>query len=285
MDTSFKERYIKARREMIARDFSSLNPQQKEAVMTVSGPLLILAGAGSGKTTVVINRVINLLRYGLASESDFVPSTAREEDIALFEAGPSEEAIKLAAVSPVKPWRVLAITFTNKAAGELRDRLEKAIGPEASDIWAQTFHSACVRILRRDADRLGFSKSFTIYDTSDMQSVVKHILSDNGIDEKNFPPRAVLSEISKAKDSLLSVDEFQEEANASGDRRRMVVAGIYKEYMRRLRNADAMDFDDLIVNTIRLLEDNPDILSNGRDPKAATEAGEWWAGAVALVEG
>ena len=259
MRNDFEKRYIAARRKLIESEFSFLNPEQRKAVMTVEGPLLLLAGAGSGKTTVLINRIANLIRYGVASESEEVPDGATEADLALLEAGNSEEARRLAALDPVEPWRILAITFTNKAADELKSRLERTVGPAAADIWAQTFHSACVRILRRDADRLGFSKSFTIYDTNDSQSTVKKILKDLDLDEKLFPPRYVLSTISKAKDSMLLPEAFAAQAKKSYDVRRERVAEIYAEYARRLRDADAMDFDDLILNTVLLLQENEDV--------------------------
>ena len=259
MTTEFAERYIAARKKLIEAEFSFLNPEQRRAVMAVEGPLLLLAGAGSGKTTVLINRIANLIRYGVAAESDYVPENATEAELAILEAGLSDEARRLAAVDPVEPWRIIAITFTNKAADELKSRLERTLGPCAQDIWAQTFHSACVRILRRDADRLGFSRNFTIYDTADSQSVVKKILRDFDLDEKLFPHRYVLSVISKAKDELLTPEAFLEQARKSYDMRRIKVAEIFGEYNKRLRDADAMDFDDLVLNAVRLLQDNEDV--------------------------
>ncbi len=259
MDREFEKRYIAARRKLIESEFSFLNPEQRRAVMTLEGPLLLLAGAGSGKTTVLINRIANLIRYGEGSESETMPDTATEADLAVLEAGLSDEARRLSAVDPVEPWRILAITFTNKAADELKNRLARTVGPAADDVWAQTFHSACVRILRRDADRLGFTKSFTIYDTADSQSVVKRILKDFNLDEKLFPVRYVLSVISKAKDEMLSPAAFAEQAKKSYDVRRTRVAEIYTEYARRLRDADAMDFDDLILNTVQLLQEYEDV--------------------------
>ena len=261
MTETFRHRYIQARRELIRRDFGFLNPEQLEAVMTVEGPLLLLAGAGSGKTTVLINRIVNLIRYGSAAESDYVPDTATEEDIAVMEAGPSEEAARLAAVDPVEPWRILAITFTNKAADELRSRLEQALGPASDDVWAQTFHSACVRILRREAERLGYSRSFTIYDTGDSQSLMKRILKEKDLDEKMFPYRYVLSVISSANDARQDPETFAQAAAKAYDPRQKHIAGVYKEYQRQLREADAMDFDDLISNTVTLLEDYEDVRS------------------------
>ena len=261
MDNAFHNRYIAARRRLIEGEFAFLNPEQRAAVMATEGPLLLLAGAGSGKTTVLINRIVNLIRYGSASESDYVPETATEADLALFAAGPSDAARAIAAVDSVEPWRILAITFTNKAADELKNRLARALGETAEDVWAQTFHSACVRILRREAERLGFSRSFTIYDTGDCQSLVKKILRDLDLDEKLFPVRYVLSVISGAKDALQTPEQFIEAAAGSYDARRKRVGEIYREYARRLREADAMDFDDLIANTVRLLQEHADVRS------------------------
>ena len=259
MTAEFEKRYLAARKNLIESEFSFLNPEQRRAVMTVEGPLLLLAGAGSGKTTVLINRIANLIRYGEASESDTVPDGATEADLAVLEAGPSDEARRLAAVDPVEPWRILAITFTNKAADELKTRLARTVGPAAEDIWAQTFHSACVRILRREADRLGFTRSFTIYDTSDSQSLVKRILKDLNLDEKLYPYRYVLSVISKAKDAMVDPAAFAEQAKQSYDVRRTKIAEVYAEYARRMRDADAMDFDDLIANTVHLLLEYEDV--------------------------
>lgn len=259
MSNDFNERYIAARRALIAAEFQFLNPEQRKAVMTVDGPLLLLAGAGSGKTTVLINRIANLIRYGSGSESTYVPADASEADIAVMAAGLSDEARRLAAVEPVEPWRILAITFTNRAAGELKARLERTLGECAEDIWAQTFHSTCVRILRREADRIGYSRSFTIYDSNDSQSVAKKIIRDMDLDDKLFPYRYVLSVISKAKDEMQSPEQFAVEAKKSYDVRRTKIAEIYAEYERRLKEADAMDFDDLILNTVRLLQSCDDV--------------------------
>ena len=259
MMTDFEKRYHEAVRRLILSDFPSLNPMQQEAVLATEGPLLILAGAGSGKTTVLINRIAKLLRYGRAGDGEDVPIDADEKTLALLQGG-GDEARRLAAASPVDPWRILAITFTNKAAGELKERLSLMLGEQADDIWACTFHSACVRILRRDAERLGYTGSFTIYDTSDTQSLVKHILRDFDMDEKMYPPRAILAEISRAKDEGLSADEYRRQAD--GDIRRKKLAGIFTEYTRRCFSANAMDFDDLIFNTVLLLEKNPDVLEH-----------------------
>ena len=268
INTEFEKRFIAARKACIARDFSKLNDMQQKAVMATEGPLLLLAGAGSGKTTVLISRIANLLRYGRGSDSCEMPDYVDERDLDLLEeyaktGAPELEAAakSLCALEPVEPWRVMAITFTNKAANELKDRLERMLGPEAQDVWAMTFHSACVRILRRDCDKIGYERSFTIYDTSDSQSVMKRVLKDLNFDDKMFPYRAVLSAISKAKDELLGAEEYLEQAKAAGDVRRIHIGRAYVEYARRLKDANAMDFDDLIYNTVRLLQSDEQVRS------------------------
>ena len=260
MMTAFEKRYIAARRAVVRAEFQDLNDRQIQAVLATEGPLLILAGAGSGKTTVLINRIANLLKYGRAGDSEELPPDADEEKLRILEAG-GAEAQRLAALDPVAPWRILAITFTNKAAGELKDRLSRMLGPEADDIWACTFHSACVRILRRDAEKLGFSTAFTIYDTADSQSLMKRILKDMALDEKTFPPRSLLGEISRAKDSRIGPLVYLQQAQAAGDLRRIKIGQAYAEYMRRMLAANAMDFDDLIFFTVKLLEENEEVRS------------------------
>lgn len=203
--------------------FSKLNDKQRGAVLHTDGPLLILAGAGSGKTTVLVNRVFHIIDSGKA-----------------------------------RPWQVLAITFTNKAAGELKERLERAIGPEAADIWASTFHSCCTRMLRRFADRLGYSTHFTIYDTDDSRRVMKQVMKDMGIEEKMLGHKTILNEISTAKDSLIPCTEYREQND--NDFRLRRVGEAYERYQNALQKADAMDFDDIIVNTVRLLREHEDVL-------------------------
>jgi len=265
-ETEFEARYITARKKLIERDFLHLNPAQRQAVMATEGPLLLLAGAGSGKTTVLINRMANLLRYGRGSDSAELPSGATEADLAVLERcaeNPDDpemdRARRRAAVEPVEPWRVMAITFTNKAADELKDRLERMLGPEAGDIWAMTFHAACVRILRRDGDKLGFERGFTIYDTADSQSAMKRLLRELDLDEKVYPPRAVLAQISRAKDALVSPEDYLTRARATGDIRRIRTGELYAAYAQRLRAANALDFDDLIYFTVRLLQEHEDV--------------------------
>ena len=265
MDT-FERDYIDTRREVIARNFPNLNDRQREAVLATEGPLLILAGAGSGKTTVLINRVANLMKYGRASDSDELPPDADDDKLAVMRAyldgdvSLKRQAEEYAALDPVEPWRILAITFTNKAAGELKDRLNAMIGPAAEDVWARTFHSACVRILRRDADKLGYPQSFTIYDTADRTAVMKRVIKAQNKDEKMFRPNWALAIIDRAKDRLQSPADFSAMAEKSGDVRLRAAAELYTEYAKRLFEAGAMDFEDLIYNTVRLLRDNEDVL-------------------------
>ena len=262
----FSSRFAAARRACIARDFAKLNPEQRRGVLTTEGPLLLLAGAGSGKTTVLINRVANLLTYGRGSDCGDVPPGATEDDIAFLEGYPAEPSAderrrmrRLCAVEPPAPWQVLAVTFTNKAAKELRERLEAFGIAGAGDIWALTFHAACVRILRRDIDKLGYSNDFTIYDTDDCKRVVKDVLKEMDLDEKTFSPREVLSVISRAKDELLSPQAFSKKWAGSGDWKRERIAKIYTRYDSILCEANALDFDDLILCTVRLLKNEEDV--------------------------
>ncbi len=268
MTERFEARYLKARREYIRQHFSHLNDMQQEAVLSTDGPLLLLAGAGSGKTTVLINRIANLIRFGSGSDSDLIPDTVTQEDLLFLEDIPQElsdfdirRADYLCAVEPAAPWSILAITFTNKAANELKERLEALLGAQARDVWAMTFHSACCRILRRDIDRLGYSRSFTIYDSSDSERVMKDIIRDMGLDDKTYPARYVLSIISREKDHMVSPRQLLERAEAQGDFRLMPIAKAYGRYQTRLKENDALDFDDIILLTVRLLQEHEDVRS------------------------
>lgn len=200
-----------------------LNDKQKEAVTYTEGPCLVIAGAGSGKTKVLTHKIAYLI---------------------------SEKGIK--------PWNILSITFTNKAANEMKERISNLVEDEAKDIWMGTFHSICVRILRRFIDRIGFDTSFIIFDTSDQRTLIKACLKDLGIDDKLFTDRSVLSEISNAKNEMLEPEMYT--ARANGDFRKEKIATVYELYQKRLKENNAIDFDDIINYTIKILSDNPDIL-------------------------
>ena len=263
----FQQRYVSARRRVIAGDLRQLNEAQRRAAMATEGPLLLLAGAGSGKTTVLIQRIYTLLTYGRGGDTDFVPEGAGEEDLAFLEGFPdrpspeeADRARRLCAVDPPRPWEIIAITFTNKAAGELKERLAARLGPAAEGVWASTFHSACVRILRRDIDRLGFAKDFTIYDADDSRRVVKDVLKELNLDDKAFPPKNVLSVISAAKDQYLGPEEFARRHSAEADWRMGRIARVYAAYQKKLAAASALDFDDIIYHTVTLLRREKEVL-------------------------
>ena len=254
-----KKEFCELRNKIIKKEFSRLNEVQFEAVTSVNGPLLILSGAGSGKTTVLINRIVNMIKYGDAYNSD-ICGNVNEQNIQILQdcLDGKCDFPSFAAVNPVAPWNILAITFTNKAARELKERLDKAVGEVGNDIWAATFHSTCARILRRYAERIGFSSKFTIYDANDQRKLMKEIQKQLNIDEKFLAHRSILNEISHAKDSMVSPDEYM--VDRGSDVRKTMIARAYEAYQNALLNNDAMDFDDLIYNTIRLLENNEDVL-------------------------
>ena len=266
MNEQLDSRFLAARRKYIAGQFSQLNTMQQEAVLTTEGPLLLLAGAGSGKTTVLINRIANIMRFGRGSDSNEIPDTITEEDFAFLEhlgSEPNEyecwRADNLCAVEPAVPWSIIAITFTNKAANELKERLSTLLGQGAEDIWAMTFHSACCRILRRDIERMGYTRSFTIYDSSDSERIMKDIIKDMGLDDKTFPAKYVLGAISKEKDKMVSPQEMLERAENSNDLRALHIAKAYVKYQSQLKDNNALDFDDIIYVTVKLLLENEDV--------------------------
>lgn len=259
-------RFVAARRKYIEAQFMNLNAMQREAVLTTEGPLLLLAGAGSGKTTVLINRIANLMRFGSASDSSLVPDTVTEDDVRFLEQLQEpildfdrRRADYLCALEPALPWSIIAITFTNKAANELKDRLSSMLGPEAQDVWAMTFHSACCRILRREIERLGYSRSFTIYDTADSERLMKDIIKEMGLDDKTFPAKYVLSVIGKEKDKLVCAQEYMDRVEATNDIRMYHIAKAYLRYQTKLKENNALDFDDIIFLTVKLLQEHEDV--------------------------
>ncbi len=253
------KQFLYFRKQYIEKAFGRLNPVQKEAVFTTDGPLLILAGAGSGKTTVLVNRIANLVRFGSAYNSETLAREVTLNDVAALEKAVKEDCDAPEALMPllaqrtVRPWNILAITFTNKAAGELKSRLTAMLGEGGADINASTFHSACVRILRREAACLGFPQSFTIYDSDDQQRAMKEVYKLLNIDDKFLPVKAAVSAIGRLKDKMISPATA---LAAPADSRGGIVARVYEAYQKRLEKAGAFDFDDLIYYTVKLLEDN-----------------------------
>lgn len=258
--------FISAKQAALKHYFSRMNDMQQKAVFTVNGPVLVLAGAGSGKTTVIVNRVANLINFGNAYNDDTAVYSDDEmqflNDYAQGKTDDFDTLRDIVAVNPVKPWNILAITFTNKAAGELKERLSSMLGDEGGSVNASTFHSACMRILRSEIENLGFGSDFTIYDSSDSQRLIKNVMAELDVSEKQFVPRTVLSEISFAKDKMITPEQMLEDAGI--DYRKKVVARIYKLYMERLRTANALDFDDILCKTVELFDKFPEVLEKYR---------------------
>ena len=258
--------YNTLKNKALEKFFSKMNDNQKKAVFKINGPLLILAGAGSGKTTVLINRIANMIYFGDAynNPDGYGNYTADElkflEDYAKGKTDDSSKLADIVGYNCVKPWSILAITFTNKAANELKERIAGLLGESGSGITAATFHSVCVRILRRECEHIGFTPSFTIYDTDDSLRVIKTVLRNLDISEKMFPPRMILSEMSKQKDKMISPEEYF--SKASDDYRTLQIAKVYKGYQQSLKSANAMDFDDILCHTVKLFEENPDVLDH-----------------------
>lgn len=259
-----EQEVIELKRKALEHYFRKLNPPQREAVFSVQGPLLVLAGAGSGKTTAIMNRIAGMIYFGDAwqrADGQLFPDDAEYLE-AYINGEAYEDTVRLRdilSVYPVRPWNILAITFTNKAAGEMKARLAAMLGEEeAAEVNAATFHSACVRILRRSIHNLGYSRDFTIYDSDDSKRLMKSCLADMDVSDKKFPPKSVLSEISFAKDKMMSPEDMMNDAG--GDYRMTIIAKLYSEYQRRLYNSNALDFDDLIYLTVRLFERCPEEL-------------------------
>lgn len=260
-----EQQCIALKRKAFQTYFSSLNEQQQKAVFSVNGPVLVLAGAGSGKTTAIISRIVNMIYFGdgYAKADGFLP----EEDAVWLQDyidGKAETDVErlreILAIVPIRPWNILAITFTNKAAGEMRARLASTLGEEiAASVNASTFHSACVRILRRSITLLGYDSDFAIYDADDARRLMKNCLADVNVSEKQFPPRSVIQEISRAKDAMISPAEMLEDAG--GDYRKMMIAKLYGVYQQHLRASNALDFDDIIYLTVELFRRFPEELA------------------------
>ena len=253
------------KKKFLNREFSNLNDPQKEAVFHVNGNLLVLAGAGSGKTTVIINRIYNMLTYGNLYHSNLNLDDSFSDQILKFykEGKNLSDLSDVIKFSPISPENILAITFTNKAANEIKDRLKKKLGDLSDRIWASTFHSTCAKILRSNAELLGYSKGFTIYDADDQKRLIKECEKKLNIDEKTLSVKSCIGYISSAKDDILDSVEFSKQYE--NDFKMSKVAQIYNLYSEILKSSDAMDFDDLILNTIKLFRKNNDVLSHYKD--------------------
>lgn len=264
-----KERYLAAKRALFDCYYRKLNDRQREAVYHINDPLLILAGAGSGKTTVLVRRIAYIIRFGNAYHNSFVPyDLLDEEHIRSLEKAAKqnlsdselEAILSEFASNPCPPWRVLAITFTNKAANEIKTRITREFGEDsmlAGDIWTGTFHSVCMRILRRHAEEAGLREGFTVYDTDDQKKAMQAALKSVNIDEKILPAKTALSYISRAKDKLITADAFLTEVG--NDYKMQLIAKAYTAYETRLAESNALDFDDIIMRTVQLLQKHPDI--------------------------
>jgi len=255
---------LQYRRAVMERDFARMNDMQRQAVFCVEGPLLVLAGAGSGKTTVLVNRIANILRYGDAWASERFTYEPNEHDLADLKAaseGDSEALERIRDLLPWRapnPWNVLAITFTNKAAGEMKERLRTILGADGDGVWAGTFHSICAKLLRRhDGGLPGFDSHFAIYDTDDSKRVMKEVQRQLRIDEKYLPHKQILHAVGRAKDKLIDPEDYVKEFG--NEHKQVQIANAYALYQKLLRRANAMDFDDIIFHTVRLLETNQDV--------------------------
>ena len=260
------EEYLRIKRRLFDKYYSFLNDEQREAVYTTEGSVLILAGAGSGKTTVLVNRIVFIVKYGNAYYSQYVPHDLDENKIDLMRRALSLEgeelgnALRAFSSAPCQPWQMLAFTFTNKAANEIKKRLAEALGSEdaARNIWAGTFHSICVRILRTYGGMLGYRDNFTIYDADEAKKAISAVMKSLNIDEKLLSAKTVAAEISRAKDKLITPQDYELEF-AIDDIRKKKISKIYAEYQKSLMQSNALDFDDIIMQTVFLLRQNEEI--------------------------
>lgn len=253
------------RRAALEKKFERLNPEQREAVFHIEGPLLVLAGAGSGKTSVLTQRISYMMQFGNAYHSKGEPRYTQEERTHLekcLEVGLDPLAESLLAEEPVDPYHILAITFTNKAAREMRERIERLADDKAGKLWVSTFHATCCRILRRDIEKIGYSNNFTIYDDEDQMSIIKDVLKQLDLSDKTYPPREIKAKIGDAKMNMLSPDEYF--AQSDKDFRMQKITDAYRLYEERLRHNNALDFDDLLLKTLELFVAAPPVLEHYR---------------------
>ncbi len=261
--------YCELRDRIIERQYDHLNEMQRKAVLTTKGPVLILAGAGSGKTTVLVNRISHLLRFGNQYGSHLAPEDLEPEhiedmkrylnDIEKDKDKELPDRVEcLLERQGIDPRNILAITFTNKAAKEMKDRVEKILNQPSSHMWISTFHSACVRILRRDIEKIGYTRDFVIYDTTDQKVIIKECLRELNLSDKRFPVPMLRSRIGKAKDQMLAPEQFRDECpRGSIDRK---IADVYEQYQKTLKKNNALDFDDLLLKTVELFHKEPTVL-------------------------
>ncbi len=263
MDNSLVKKYNALKRNLFDLKYSYLNEMQREAVFTVNGPLLVLAGAGSGKTKVLTERIGYIVRYGNAYYSDIVPEGIDDKKIKELEnleksSVVTNEDLDQFACSTCKPWEILAITFTNKAAGEMKNRLSTIVGEQSEDIWCGTFHSMCLRILRSNCEKAGLVPGFSIFDEDDSKKLISSICKEYDIDEKVFTVKYLKNEISRAKDKLITTKEFDDEVG--NDYKLQKTSLVYSAYQKKLEENGAVDFDDIIMKTVLLLRNNKEIL-------------------------
>lgn len=263
---SVKEQFISYRQALFNKLYLNLNDRQRESIFNVNGPLLVLAGAGSGKTTVLVHRIAHMIKYGNAYYNEYIPESVTADDVNRLQIAMDmdDDSIReilseyvIAGDNPCPAWAVMSITFTNKAANEMKNRINSVIGEMADDIWAGTFHSICMRILRKYGDRVGYRSGFSIYDTDDVRKVISTCYKALNIDDKLLPPKTVINQISRAKDRLMTPIEFAVEAGT--DFRIGQMASIYTMYQKILFDSNVLDFDDIIMQTVTLLEKDEEV--------------------------